>query len=258
MKKTVIILFLIISCSLIYAQAAYINAGYNFMNGSFKKLNSVLDRYNDDRADWNLDPKMDKINSMHGFTYEYGFIYSNIQGGIGLQYNSAETTSKWIVPDDVTWQKDLSLKSYSIPFEIGVVLGKGGFTNIPGLGNGHLATISSLGDICLTTIPGLGYNFMVWRYLTRSGPADEIKSRKFNRSNKHLCMHLKLYVKFIIGRSFDSGLGFMIEPYYNLGLVGSNINEFDQLLNDHRPYQIIEKFSHYGIRMLLVLKLKIK
>jgi hypothetical protein len=178
---------------------------------------------------------MKKIHFNHGMTFEFGLIQPYFQGGFGFQYNRAKTHAKLVDQYGVEWQEDLMLRAFSFPLELGIALGEDG----------------------ATIIPGIGFNFMLWRYFTRVGEPDKIDDLDYYKSNTDVGMHAKLYVKFVLGGIDDSGLGIIIEPYFNLGVLGCDMGDMNETLNPYTYSSDPEKkeaFTHYGLRVYLILK----
>ncbi len=229
-------LILLFSFSIIYAQTAYIGAGYNLSNGSFDKFNFVIDRYNETREDLNLDPEMENINLMHGASFEFGIMIPYFLFGLGFQYDRAKSFAQLIDDNNIKQQRDLWLRTFNMAMDVGLALGAEGFI----------------------AAPGVGLNFMFHRYLTRSGPANKIDDMDFYEPDSEMTLQAKIFIKFIFGGMEDPGLGLMIEPFYNLGMLGSSMFYMNRDLNPQTylndPTVIDENFTHYGLRLLIILR----
>ncbi|MBK8551745.1 MAG: hypothetical protein IPL53_12050 [Ignavibacteria bacterium] len=85
MKKILMLLCFITSISNANSQdeKIYLTAGYNFNFPNASSVNFIIDRYNETRS--YLTTKMDNINSMSGFDFSVGGIFSTgllLEGGV--------------------------------------------------------------------------------------------------------------------------------------------------------------------------------
>ena len=232
MKKTFLISLFVSFSLFLRAEVGYLGAGWNFSSGSFKNFNYVIDRYNETRDYLNDD--MDKLHYNGGITIDFGVMMPYFQGGFGLQWNRAKMQATGVV-NDIEFQRDLWFRSFNFPLELGIALGEEG----------------------IVTIPGIGLNFMFWHYLTRAAEKNDIEDEEFIESDTDVGMQIKFYTKFVFGGIEDAGFGLVLEPFYNLGFLGCDMTNMNQILNPNTYYDDPikqEKFSNYGVRLMALYK----
>ncbi len=235
MKKLIVLLMLACSTQPLLGQVGYIGVGYNIGNSPFDDINYIIGRYNETRVDLNLDPEMKDLHRTSGFAFELGMLTDWLQVGISFQYNRADTFSRLLNADNVEWQRDLYLRTFSFSTDMGLVIGRNG----------------------LLAIPGVGMNFLPYRFLTRTGQVGEIEDNELMESSSGIAIQGKVFVKFFLRGLDNSGLDIMIEPYIFLSIAGSDLYELNEDINPNTWFydaSAMEGFQMVGIRMLLVLK----
>lgn len=232
MKKLLVIVLLIFVSQLLLAQVGFFGMGYNVGYGEFQGFNYVVDRYNETRS--YLTQEMDHVELTHGMSFDLGYAMPGFLGGMGLQYNRAKVSAIGII-DGEKVQRDLKIHALNIPFDFAIAIGEYDFS----------------------WAPGIGFNFLLWKYLTRTGKPSKIDEVDYYKSSVDAGIHLKLFTKFIFGGVSEDGWGLVVEPYYNLGVLGSEMWQMNQALNPNTYYndpKKSEKFSHYGVRMMVLYK----
>ncbi|MCF7793075.1 MAG: hypothetical protein K9N09_10770 [Candidatus Cloacimonetes bacterium] len=230
MKKLFFIIFIFVAFQLIFGQTAYFGMGYNVASGSFKNLNKVVKEYNDVYEEY-LTSKMDEIHLNHGMVFDFGLAMPYFSFSFGLQYNRAKTHALLVGNSGVKHQQDIWLRCLSLPMDFGINIDSGSFA----------------------FDPGIGINFMFWRYFTRFGEKSDIDDTDYDDSVTDINMHVKFFTKFVFGGFEEPGLGFVVEPYYNLGIIGSSMNDLSaDLLNYY--IEKIDSFNHYGVRLYFIIK----
>ncbi|MCF7912083.1 MAG: hypothetical protein K9M99_06125 [Candidatus Cloacimonetes bacterium] len=235
MKRLILILLFLVLASNLFSQVAYFGIGYNVSRGEYEGFNYAIDRYNETR-DY-LTDEMDHINLTHGMSFEVGYAAPGFLCGMAIQYNRAKVEAKGIINDQKI-QRDLKLHELNIPFEFAIPSGENGFA----------------------FAPGIGLNLMLWKYLTRTGEVNEIDDKEYYESFPDVGMHAKLFIKFIFGGVEDSGIGLVVEPYYNLGFLDSEMWTLNEMLNPNTysndPHKV-EKFNQFGIKLSMFFKAEV-
>ncbi len=226
------IVIIVFFSQMVFAQVGFFGMSYNIGYGEFQDFNYVVDRYNETRP--YLTQEMDHIELTHGMSFDFGYALPGFLCGMGLQYNRAKVSAIGII-DEEKVQRDLKIHAVNIPFDFAIAIGEYGFS----------------------WAPGIGFNFMLWKYLSRTGKPSKIDDYEYHKASADMEIHMKLFTKFIFGGVTESGWGLIFEPYYNLGLIGSDMTSMNRdlnpetYINDHKKS---EKFSHYGVRLMVLYK----
>jgi hypothetical protein len=230
MKKIFFVFVFVIFSQIAFGQCVYFGMGYNVASGSFKELNTVVKEYNQ-LYDSYITTKMDDINFNHGMTFDFGLAFPYFSFSFALQYNRAKTHAILVGDSGVEHQKDLWLRCFSFPMDFGLNIDSGAFA----------------------FDPGIGFNFMLWRYFTRWGEKSEIDDEEWNEATTDVNMHVKFFTKLVFGGLSESGWGFVIEPYYNLGFLGSSLNDLSYNMVGYYIDKT-DSFDHYGVRAYIIIK----
>lgn len=232
MRRLFVCVGLLLISSMAFCQVIYLGGGYNVSQGEYSSFNYVIQRYNETR-DY-LSSEMDEINLAHGMSFDFGYATPGFLGGFGLQYNRAKTSAVGTV-NEVKMQRDLKLHMLHFPLELAYLHSLDGFA----------------------WAPGIGISFLFWKYLTRVGESSNIDDKEYYKAPADMGIHTKFFVKFIIGGVEDGGMGVVIEPFYMLGLIDSDMWDMNQQLNpetyDDDPEKT-EPFTQFGIQIKLLYK----
>ncbi|MCD4675225.1 MAG: hypothetical protein K8S18_04420 [Desulfobacula sp.] len=202
--------------------------------GKFDSLNYVVKRYNETRDFLTTEMKEYKFNK--GMAFTFGFMQPGFLYEFGLQFNRSKLSAKGTPENDTReFQRDLYIRMTNLCMDIGFPFGEG-----------------------VAIAPGMGFNFNFFRYLTRVAPPDQIKGTDKEKSNMEIGMHLKFFVKIILGGIEDNGLSFFLEPYYHLGIWPVDITGMNESINpgtyQNDPSRIREKFNYFGLRFVLAVR----
>lgn len=232
--KKIFITLLILWAGTSFSQTVYFGAGYNLASGGFDDLNYVIDRYNETRS--YLTTEMDNIHFNKGTVFSFGMAPGGFIYEFGIQYNRAKTFARGVDATQTEQQRDLYLRLWNLYMDFGFPITEEG----------------------VAIAPGFGWDLTTVKFLTRVAPPDEIKDVDKTKSNMELGMHVRFFLKIIMGGTDDGGAGLMIEPYYSLGIMAADLSQLNEELNpatwQSDPEDLKEKYSFFGVRLMFLLK----